>query len=84
MIAPMTTIMMILQYLPFSTMTGVFHWRTLTSNMIINWERQAAYLNTRPKPGLLATFPHANSPRQHYTLIGVDIANHREQLSSHF
>ena len=37
---------------------GAFHWRTLTPNIVTSWERRAAYLNTRPVPGLLSTFPH--------------------------
>ena len=46
-----------------------FHWRTLTSNMITSWEQRAAYLNTRPVPGLLSTFPHVNLPRLELEII---------------
>ena len=35
--------------------------------MITSWERRAAYVNTRPVPGLLSTFPHGDLPR------GLDI-----------
>ena len=41
---------------------GAPHWRTLTPNMIISWERQTAFLNIHPVPGLLSIFLHANLP----------------------
>ena len=48
--------------------------------MVTNWERQAAYLNSRLVPGLLSIFPHVNLPGDLETMVIIALHVDRRLL----